>query len=130
MVLQITVTHRIDQQTQSFIRELWEGQQPTEIVDKLNKILVDLSTIIQKENIMSANLEALRTEVAANTAVAQSAVVLINGLADRIDAAAGDEAALATLTTELRAAQVSLATAVTENTPPPVTPEPTPVPIE
>lgn len=66
---------------------------------------------------MTQVLEDLRKEVSANTDLVQSAVALIHGLADKIEAAKGDEAALQKLADDLRANDQSLASAVSANTP-------------
>jgi len=67
---------------------------------------------------MSA-LDDLKTEVARNTSLEQSAVALIQGIAQQLkDAlAANDPAALADLTNQLSASADALAAAITANTP-------------
>lgn len=71
---------------------------------------------------MSQELEDLRAAVAANAVVTESAVSLIEGLADRLDAAiaqADDEEsndALETLAADLRTQSRALADAVAANT--------------
>lgn len=72
-------------------------------------------------------MAALSAEVARNTSVDQSAVVLLSGLADQIAAlvAAQDVAGLEALVAQLRTDTDGLAAAVTANTPvvpPPVEP--------
>jgi len=67
---------------------------------------------------MSAALDELTTQVTGTSGVIDSAVVLINGLADKVDAliAAGNsDPALAALSADLRAHTDALALAVTEN---------------
>ncbi len=66
---------------------------------------------------MSAELDALKAQVAANADAVNSAVTLINGIADRITAAGVDPAALAALTDELKASDKALSDAVVANTP-------------
>lgn len=66
---------------------------------------------------MSAELDALTTEVKKNTDTEESAVVLINGIAARIAAAGTDPVALSALTTSLGTSADSLAAAVVANTP-------------
>lgn len=85
------------------------------------------------------------TDVTQATTVQRSAIVLINGIAGRIDAAvakalengatAEELVPLSTLSDELEAATTELAAAVSANTPPPVEPPveppgPDPVPSE
>lgn len=72
---------------------------------------------------MSAQLDALTAQVAANTSVTQSAVALIGGLKAQLDAAiaaskAGDNgAALDALSAQLATSDKDLADAVAANTP-------------
>mgnify|MGYP001607606906 CR=1 FL=1 len=67
---------------------------------------------------MSENLDVLTAQVAATNGVSESAVVAINGLADKIDAliAAGNsDPALAALAADLKAKSDALAAAIAEN---------------
>lgn len=64
----------------------------------------------------SKEMTDLTAAVSEMKTVATSAAALINGLADQIDATAGDAAAAEALATDLRAQAVALGTAVTENT--------------
>lgn len=59
----------------------------------------------------------LQAAVAANQEVTQSAITLINGLADKLDDAAGDPALIAQLSADLRSQSQALADAITANTP-------------
>lgn len=63
------------------------------------------------------DLSRLQTDVANNTSVTQSAVTLIQGLADAIRAAGTDQAALDSLANDLEASSSALAAAVSANTP-------------
>lgn len=72
--------------------------------------------LISQEAIM-AELDDITAQVAANKVVIDSAVVLINGIADRITAAGVDPAKLAALTASLKSEDDALAAAVTANTP-------------
>lgn len=72
---------------------------------------------------MSIELDNLTAQVKANNDLLDSAVELINGIADRISAAGVDPAKLSALTDELRVKDEVLAAAVTANTPP-VNPSP------
>lgn len=67
--------------------------------------------------IMSEAFDTLKSAVENNTTVIASAVVLIKGFADRLEAAGTDPAKLAALTDELRAKDQELAEAVAANTP-------------
>lgn len=71
---------------------------------------------------MSQELDDLQAEVHRNTDVTQSALVLIRGLKDRLDAAGTDPVKLAALRSELAANDQALADAVAANTPQPPTP--------
>lgn len=66
---------------------------------------------------MSA-LDDLTAQVASNRTVIDSALVLINGIADRIAAAGTDPAKLAALTADLKSEDDALSAAVASNTPP------------
>ncbi len=65
-----------------------------------------------------AALDALTAQVAANTSVIESALTLIQGLADALKAAGTDPVALAALQSALEAEDTKLAAAVAANTPP------------
>lgn len=88
----------------------------------LQTISDQLKRIEQKEIQMSAELDALTADVANETAVDQSAITLINGIAAKLDAMKNDPAAIAALSTQLKSSSAALAAAVTANTPaePPV----------
>lgn len=66
---------------------------------------------------MSKELDDLTAEVAANNAIEESAITLINGLAAQIAAAGTDPAKLQALTDSLTAESANLAAAITANTP-------------
>ncbi len=66
---------------------------------------------------MSAILDRLTADVANLTSVDESAIALLNGLAQQIRDLAGDPAALAALADSIEAQNTSLASAVTANTP-------------
>lgn len=78
---------------------------------------------------MSQALDDLAAEVKANTDVVQSAVELINGMADQIAAAGTDPAALAALTAELKASAQALADSVAAHTVADPAPAPAPDPM-
>ena len=66
---------------------------------------------------MSAELDAITQQVHSNSDAIQSAITLINGIADRIEAAGVDRQALVALTDELRSKDEDLSAAVVANTP-------------
>jgi hypothetical protein len=84
------------------------------IENKLDKIIEILKKGIHR---MSVEFDNMTAQVQANSEAIDSAIVLINGIADRIAAAGVDPVKLQALTTELRAKDEALATAVTANTP-------------
>lgn len=66
---------------------------------------------------MTAELQALITQVKANTDVEASTVVLIKGLAAKIEASKDDPAALSALAASLKTSADATAAAVVANTP-------------
>jgi hypothetical protein len=66
---------------------------------------------------MTVAMEVLRQEVERSNTVAASAVALIQGLADRIEASKGDPIALQAIADDLRGGTDELAAAVEANTP-------------
>jgi len=76
-----------------------------------------LDLILKEIKRMSIEMDALTAQVKANSDAVDSAVTLINGIADRITAAGVDPVALSALTTELKAKDEALSTAVVANTP-------------
>jgi len=65
---------------------------------------------------MSKEVDDLTAQVKANSDTIDSAVLLINGIADRITAAGVDPEKLTALTTELKAKDDALAAAVVAGT--------------
>lgn len=76
-----------------------------------------LDLILERLQHMSIELDNLTTQVRANSVAVDAAVLLINGIADRITAAGVDPAKLQALTDELKSKDEALATAVVANTP-------------
>ena len=86
---------------------------------------IKLNTIIFQQRLIMAELDDLTAQVAANKTVIDSALVLINGIADRIAAAGTDATKLAALTASLKSEDDALAAAVQAKSPaPPATPTP------
>jgi len=75
--------------------------------------------IIEKLHEMAGELDTLKQQVADSITVEESAIVLLGGLKEKLDAAiaAGDPAALTALSDQLGAEKDKLAAAVTANTP-------------
>lgn len=92
---------------------------------KLDLIISLLREQRIREKHMSAELDALTAEVAANTDAEASAVLLLGQLHDLLVAAGTDPAKLTALTTQLATSKETLAAAIVANTPaaaPPATP--------
>jgi len=88
------------------------------VIKKLNKIIRKLDQITDKENEMSEELDLLTVEVAEIGDVVDSAIVLLNGLAQQLLDIRDDPAAIEALALELDAKANELAAAVVANTPP------------
>jgi hypothetical protein len=87
---------------------------------RLDFLIASNSATLLMEGEIMAQLDDLKAQVTKNTEVEASAVVLIQGIAQKLkDAiAAGDPAALTQLATDLNASATSLADAVAANTTP------------
>lgn len=99
-------------------------------IDVYHHIVIN-NELKQELSIMSKQLDDLTAAVTNSTAVTTSALTLISGLAQKIEALQNDPAKLQALADELRADNAALAKAVTDNTvavgepsPPPVEPAP------
>jgi hypothetical protein len=84
---------------------------------KLDHILEKIDHITERLNHMSGELDALTAQVQANNDLLDSAITLINDIADLITAAGIDPAKLAALTAALKDKDTALAAAVLANTP-------------
>ena len=91
----------------------------SEILDRLGRISDRVDLLLTEAGKMSAELDRLTAEVTEMGAVVDSAVTLINGLAQQIRDLATDPAALNGLADELDAKANALAAAVAANTPTP-----------
>jgi low affinity Fe/Cu permease len=91
---------------------------------KLDYIIRLLTQIVTEEKHMALDLTALQAEVEKTVGIEESAVVLIQTIADELKAAAGDPAAVQALADKLAAAAGPLSDAVAANQPP-APPEPT-----
>lgn len=87
------------------------------ILNKINEIHRDTQQILHKELQLSAQLDALTAQVAANGTVIGSAIVLLQGLKAALDAAGTDPVALQALSDSLASTDTQLAAAVAANTP-------------
>ena len=83
---------------------------------RLDYLLLLVSTILETEKIIMADLTGLTAQVNATITVEQSAIVLIQGLAAQLAAAGTDPAALQALQDNLLASATQLADAVAANT--------------
>lgn len=86
------------------------------IEEMLGRLLAGQRHISHQEDQEMAVLDQLKTQLAANKDAIDSAVALINGIADRIARAGVDPAELGALVAELRAKDKELADAVLANT--------------
>lgn len=87
------------------------------IAGKIDYLRELIHQTIAQGIVMSAELNNLKAQVAHNADVDQSAITLIQGLADQIVSLKDDPAALADLANQLQAQADSLAAAVVANTP-------------
>jgi hypothetical protein len=86
-------------------------------VQPSGKISAALSKILKNQGIIMIDLNSLKAAVAASTAVEQSAILLLQGLKAKLDAALTDPAALQALSDEIGANTAALAAAIVANTP-------------
>ena len=89
----------------------------TEVLNKLDEIIIALKNVQKKENEEMADLTALTAQVKANTDAEASAIVLLNGLSDQLKAVANDPAAVAALADQLKTSSDKLAAAIVADTP-------------
>lgn len=89
--------------------------------DRLDERLADVLALLNQLTIQGeetmADLTALQGEIMENTDVTESVRLLVSRLADEIEAASGDQAALDDLVDQLRTNDTTLADLVTANTP-------------
>lgn len=86
---------------------------------QLDRIEMKLDAILTQEKRESMTLQDLKAQVEKNTAVEESAVTLISGLAAQLKAQANDPAAIQALADELTKSAADLGAAITANTAPP-----------
>lgn len=91
----------------------------SEILDQLGRISDQVDLLLTEATKMAGELARLQTEVAEMAGVVDSAVALINGLAQQIRDLATDPAALTALADSLDSKAGELAAAVVANTPTP-----------
>ena len=110
MTLNVVVSGHVDH----IFHGLIDG---AELSAKLDQVLAKLDVLTQKEKQMALTLDALTAQVTANTSAEASAIALIQGLADQIAAASGNQAAVDALAVQLKASADALGAAVVANTP-------------
>lgn len=95
------------------------GDDHQNILDKLDSVLSRESRIQRQGETIMATLADVQAKVAAEGTVVDSAVVLLKGLKDQLDAAiaSNDPAALQALSDSIGSQTDTLATAVATNTP-------------
>lgn len=76
-----------------------------------------LAAIVAQGELMSQEMDTLEAQVAQTLTVEQSAITLIQGIADKLADAAGDRAKSLALAGQLKTSADALAAAVTANTP-------------
>lgn len=92
-------------------------QENSQLESKVDQALSLLNQIVQKENVMSTELDNLTQKVNDTITVEESAIQLIEGLATQLKAIANDPAAINALADQLSAERDALAAAVAANTP-------------
>jgi hypothetical protein len=112
----------------SFFRSSWKkdvSAKLTMIIGKLDEIINNIHT----EGVtMTVELDALQQQVSENTSLEQSAIQLIEGIADQLEAVKDDPEKISALTASLKGTATALAAAIAANTPVEPTPEPSPEP--
>jgi hypothetical protein len=93
------------------------AEKEKEVTKLLNRILATLVRMETQEVQMSQELDDLKAAVAENSALDDSIIQLVNGLAAQIEALKDDPAALAALAVEVRAKSALIAAAIQANTP-------------
>lgn len=93
------------------------GDSLAEIIDRLERIERKLGTIRRRETEIMEDLTDIKAAIEENTSVDQSAIALLEELADRLDFAQDDPAAIADLAASIRTSSADLAAAVAANTP-------------
>ena len=112
MTIEIRVVEETGQAARNDLRVLLGVIDSQEILTKLDLVLARLTSIEDKEIAMSAELDRLTAQVAETTSVEQSAIVLIQGIAAQLAAAATDPVKLAALAASLQTSSTALAAAV------------------
>lgn len=97
------------------------------VAQKLDEISDLMHELLRKVAIMSGTIDALSQQVAQSTQVEQSAVILIQGLAQQLADAGNDPQKLDDLRNQLNNSAQQLAAAVAANTSSPI-PQPQPTP--
>jgi hypothetical protein len=98
------------------MRWFWTDPLLPEVDRKLNIVIGRLNSMEKLMSALTDAVDALAAEVEKNTQVDQSAIVLIQGLADQIAAVATDPAKVTELAAKLKASTDALAAAVAANT--------------
>jgi hypothetical protein len=98
-----------------------------EVIARLDRVETTLLNMFQKVGLMSVELDQLTAQVKANTDAEDAAVIALNGIAARIDAAVATAtaagaspatlAAITALSTDLKAHADPLAAAIVADTP-------------
>jgi hypothetical protein len=101
-----------------FIQVSWfDSQFERQANAKLDRIIAMLAAIEGEQKEMEKSVQDLIDQATKNESVEASALVVINGIAARINAAGNDPAKLAALVSDLKASGQALSDAVAANTP-------------
>jgi phage shock protein A len=91
-----------------------EPPEPDPLIAEIHSMVTALT---EGAKAMASELDDLTAKVTENADVTQSAITLLNGLKEQLDAAGTDPAALAALSQALGSSSSALADAVAANTP-------------
>lgn len=95
---------------------MWWLLRDEELHDRVLKLTQKIDLLTERIKEMSAALDALKVQVERNTQVDQSAITLIEGIAQQLQELKDDPAAIEALSNELQASTDALSAAVSANT--------------
>jgi len=95
---------------------MWWLLRDEELHDRVLKLTQKIDLLTERIKEMSAALDALKVQVERNTQVDQSAITLIQGIAQQLQELKDDPAAIEALSNELQASADALSAAVSANT--------------
>ena len=95
---------------------MWWLLRDEELHDRVLKLTQKIDLLTERIKEMSAALDTLKVQVERNTQVDQSAITLIQGIAQQLQELKDDPAAIEALSNELQASADALSAAVSANT--------------